>query len=547
MVKLSKFLPLCLCTAAFSSCVDADYDLRTMEIDTTVSIGGDNLAIPIGVTDTVWVASFMNFDGSSISVLEDGTYAMYQEGTEFMQMPSLDCSGLKQNNIYIDRSVSLLPVSGARQTDLPPVEFSEDFKFGITMELPREVVSLDSIEFSKMMLHMRLEPSYGFSGTADCDLTFDFGDDFRIEGGITENIYDYSKNDVTFPLDIYIPVRAILLDGSVVDSRFEWSGNVTAGGDICFRNLESLPSSIEMTVSLENITPDRFTGRINADIPVTTFEYRLENLPEIFTDGDVVPDFYNPYMQFDIVSNLTMPVTSFVNVHSYSGGHPSDMNFSIQLPYTDSEQESAVSYEISKYKVSSSPDVVHIEENLSQIMNPVPDLFVFDFSPVISSEEPCVYSVNEEYQAYLDYSFYIPFMFGKDFTVSFSEKIDNISSEVSDLLRDNTLSLYGEFTNSLPLDLHLVLVCLDYAGNELPVRSNEIIIPSSDSNGKESKSSFTARMEGNTDENISAIELRFTASGNETVQGLPVNEKDFIIVKLGARMEGGFITDLNKK
>jgi len=78
-ISMQKALGIILLTAAtllINSCVDPMYDMAE-GVNTEISVGGDNLAIPIGSTDTIRLGDFLSSDDMEfLKTMEDGGYGM---------------------------------------------------------------------------------------------------------------------------------------------------------------------------------------------------------------------------------------------------------------------------------------------------------------------------------------------------------------------------------------------------------------------------------------------------------------------------------------
>ena len=77
------------------SCVEQEYAMD--DIDLTVNVGGDSLALPLGVTDTVYARTLLDNAGDTqdfLKELEDGTLAILQNGGMDMAVPEVEAGGL---------------------------------------------------------------------------------------------------------------------------------------------------------------------------------------------------------------------------------------------------------------------------------------------------------------------------------------------------------------------------------------------------------------------------------------------------------------------
>ena len=63
------------CLLVASGCVDQRYDL-TGDLDWTIGVGGQELAIPIGQTERITLEKLIGAKDDELKVMPDGTYAL---------------------------------------------------------------------------------------------------------------------------------------------------------------------------------------------------------------------------------------------------------------------------------------------------------------------------------------------------------------------------------------------------------------------------------------------------------------------------------------
>ncbi|MDE5559819.1 MAG: hypothetical protein K2I84_04115, partial [Bacteroidales bacterium] len=88
---------LCLLWGLLSvSCVEQEY--AADDIDLTVNVGGDSLALPLGTTDTIYARTLLDDAGDGVqdflTAMDDGTLAITQEGGMDMEVPQVEAAGL---------------------------------------------------------------------------------------------------------------------------------------------------------------------------------------------------------------------------------------------------------------------------------------------------------------------------------------------------------------------------------------------------------------------------------------------------------------------
>lgn len=73
------------CLLVASGCVDQRYDL-TGDLDWTIGVGGQELAIPIGQTERITLEKLIGAKDDELKVMPDGTYALYKEDSLYFDV-----------------------------------------------------------------------------------------------------------------------------------------------------------------------------------------------------------------------------------------------------------------------------------------------------------------------------------------------------------------------------------------------------------------------------------------------------------------------------
>ena len=176
-MKKNLLLLLLFLVVGVSSCVRKEYDLTRDNLDLKVKIGSDDLFIPIGQTDSLFLRNFLDTaDIELLQILSDNSYAIILEGTEELEIPEIDASQLAMDDIVHQRTVTIdfknsiddfpdvdlpnineqkvfnsglyltaQPANGGSIPSFPPVGLTEEYPLVFSEPLPAEIIKVDSV------------------------------------------------------------------------------------------------------------------------------------------------------------------------------------------------------------------------------------------------------------------------------------------------------------------------------------------------------------------------------------------------------------------
>ena len=99
-----------------TSCIDNSYDLNK-DIDMTVNIGGEHLAIPVGYTEKITLDKIIEIDeGDDLQVLENGEYHL-------LKSDNIDETNTSVKLVDINKSENnISPISIINENEFPTDE-----------------------------------------------------------------------------------------------------------------------------------------------------------------------------------------------------------------------------------------------------------------------------------------------------------------------------------------------------------------------------------------------------------------------------------------
>lgn len=166
IVAYAAFVLLLLSTW---SCVDNKYDLNK-DINLEMNIGGSELSIPIGSTDSIMLKQLFNLkEGDILQAMPDGKYAIQQKDSFDVDVPNIDPLNITVQDIKIEAvtveftnpeiDVTKSPAMKSQVQQTIPVQsipgntlnetikLTDDIDFRFEYRVPEGTVSIDTVYF----------------------------------------------------------------------------------------------------------------------------------------------------------------------------------------------------------------------------------------------------------------------------------------------------------------------------------------------------------------------------------------------------------------
>lgn len=569
-------------SVAVSSCADRSYDFMEKELDLTVSIGGDSLAFPVGGVDTVRLGSLFNLEDTEgvIVVDAEGNYSLHVADTKQLELPQIDDSSLRMDDIVIGSAVSvpfdipgtpILPGEGTIHVDQVILPMEDEVEVEITMsDIPSEIVSVDAIHFDEAYIRVdfRLEDEmyFGNDFKARLNASLIVPEEIVMEGATEGNVIkvdDYFENGV---LEVMLPVKSFNYGGTEIDGSLEIRKNIVMEGELELTDADMDSDyfsgndiSISYHVTVGNIVPSTMEGVFDYEVSENS-EFEIGNIPDFLKSADVNLDFAYPRMLLVSRSNVGIPFDANVSMVPYVGNQANN-NGKIDLALSIDASSDADEVKESKFVIAEDRSYVEdyagyefVQSDLSSFLSVIPDNVKFNLSARTQKDESHYFDFNADYKVDVDYELEVPFAFGENFKAAVKDTLSlgNSSSETIAKLMEKglTVSISGEVTNTIPLHLEIVLGALDKNGRRLPVNSLPCLVPAGISSENPYKGELVLEMnsEAGADyTDIAYLELNVNVASGQDIKGITLNEKDYMVIdRLCLALEGGIVLDLGE-
>ncbi|MEG2177339.1 MAG: hypothetical protein RRY15_00480 [Bacteroidales bacterium] len=557
-----------------TQCKNKEYDL-SQGINTDMQIGGDSLMFPIGTTDTLRLSTFLNTaDISMLTILADGSYALLMADSMNVVVPELNASDLTMADVVVEQFLNIPlaldgnspPLPSPRfSTPLPPipditlaVEINDSNNIEIQKnDFPAEVYALDSMVLlgGKMEITVDLKNAPDLGNPFKINLRIDLPDNIRFGGNapiLPGNIIEFKQDLVNNKISLVLDIHSFILDGKPINGLFNFPAKlayrgkigVTLGPGIDVNQALGKIMNISIAAKLTNMQFSKVYGILNPQIPTQEVSVSLASLPAFLKGDNVVLDFASPHLDLIAQSNLGIPVGAEVDINPWIQGQistPGVQKVSIKLPASPMPSQVGVTkYWIADTKDGMPNDYTFEQTPLSDLLKKVPDSIQFAINAKADITQQHQIDLGADYKAKLNYTFLVPIAFGSDFRLSLTDTI-SIPSTVGNLMQGNTIGVYGEVVNTLPIDLELQLIPIDSTFKHIPIKIPSQIIKAGTRTAGEVMTKLNIEI-ADPDKIMKSVYgfiLQFGAKTGTDTQGITIKESNYVRARLKLRVLGG--------
>ena len=562
---------LCVLACIASGCVDHAYDFdRT---DKNVTLGGDDLAFPLGETRPMKVGELVSDRfGSLFELQDDGSYVAHYTASpvEFIFAGLKDYDGArpfrKYCNFPISTAFSLFNIPASS------VRFDEDDEADLTGVLPAQI-SLgkkskgQALSIPRMPDQLLGLESITLTGDSQVQVTFAIPNCLLTEGTVTSTVHvdlsQFFESDdcvdgiLTVVVEltpqngyrktVNIPLHKLVFDPDDYDekthtlnmeARIGFSGSVEVTGAKTTRSRYQSAgpvNQLEVTAELLNLTCESIEGRYNYKISELQTRVDLSNLTgevlDRLGDKDAVFDFDDPEILLDVESNISVPTYALVRLTALKKRKIVAEMDSIIVPLPIARPGETLNTVIRLAKTAHSDDDVILD--FTDLVKIAPDEIVVNIDGYTFPDKTGEVRVGVVYQAFVTPRVNIPLAFGPALQLTFRDTL-SLPDTFGKLLRDNKLTLLGEMTNTLPLQLDFGMVMTDDAFNPLLEPVTETVA----GGGTSSLSIPLSALPGANTGNLTRALVTFKVSG--TQDNRTVKADDYVQAKLRVKVPGGY-------
>lgn len=576
--KVNRIYPLWGLLLSFPlwnvSCVDNKYDLDK-DIDMTINVGGEHLAVPVGSTDTAFL--------SKIIEVEEGDILQPDAATHIYHLT-------KQDDINVNpTTVNKVMITDAK-TDLEQkiVENASGSTSSVSTTI--EISNTLTAEASDIDEALKELGSLSTNTPAILDLTF----------GLKGNGLTYSKVDAK-DLVIQLPTFLIFKEGEVEagnkltlngaltpkqldvvgytfgekageglkpdeNRSLTIKGDVSMKGDVVTSGISgSGDLSLTLHVTLSEMATDRVTGVIQPKIEAEKTQIEFNDLPDFLQDEATRLDVTNPV----IVLIATNPLETPVEVDAVLT--PKKNNATIEghevkigagygktaVTLNPGENVIALSRIETSLVAGMTSNVV--VSDMNNVLEIIPDDIDVDLKPVVRNNDYYAVELGQDYQLTASYDVDVPLSFEKGLNIVYSDSIKDLNKDLKDLdkITLKKANIVLTVDNAIPLGLQLKaenVQIKDIYGRELTgiektiEEGKEYITESGDGETPATSEIVLSLTTANDPGFLSKIDkicFKITAATGATT-GIPLKDTQWVkVTSVKLSVPGGVNVDLN--
>ena len=476
----------------FSSCTDNDYDLNS--IDTTIGIGGDGLEFPYLSTEVIPLKDVLELEDNG-SVVEDpvnGDYVFRQDGADIDPVhPFIDKITVAQqqttsNDVELVSSGSAGSRRRARTTRAGGSLTADGWLQAFTYEgsTPKEVLDLSTAE-----VDASIELKVDFSSVKDVASKFNnitislpafmtlsdiqCGHKFTIKG----TSISFEDVSTASPLTLTAKVTALnFKEGNTTygtlkleNGKIEMNGKVHINASATIdRSGSTSNHKISSTMEMSSFVVNAATGKFNPEISLSDLgDMTVNGIPDFLQGGNVVVDLYNPQIKLTTTSDMDIPGVVDGVIKSYKNGQllaTVDIN---GIP-VDPNRTSTICI-CRRSEGISGFDHVIVNENLSKIIETIPDRITFTATTHADSKNTYRYKLGHQYTVTTAYSLDAPIAFGENANIEYRGTLDGWNDDIQDyeLAENSYITMDATVSSCVPAYMTIQATPVDVNGNAI--------------------------------------------------------------------------------
>ncbi len=480
-----------------TSCIDNSYDLNK-DIDMTVNVGGEHLAIPVGYTEQITLDKIIELDEGDDLQLVNGEYHLLKsdkidETNTSVKMVTVNESSNPINSINVLNNVDYSQPGDVTVEDIES-EGSVNTEAHVIDEAVIEIGSLTANTPAKLTLSFEINKtnSISYSDVTIDKMTITFPDFIKFEegqSGLNGQVLTISNETLHSPTYTkYLNISKYVFgekygDGNKVKEengdriiKIE-NQKITVKTDVTVHQAQGTGSlSITPTAILAAMTVSEVNGTIKPDMDVKPTEVELTNLPDFLQDEEVKLDITNPVFSFKANNPLNEEiemdgimtgykngkVTKTVKIGSGNGGVP------IKLKPSGNKQQTISIVRNEKTVVETGATKV-IVPNLNDIIETIPDRISVELKPAVKTDDYYTVNLGQDYVLNSEYNIDIPLSFGSGLKIVYEETIDDFDLDLEDVdIKKAIISITAD--NTIPLKMEIKnenVSALDVNGNKI--------------------------------------------------------------------------------
>lgn len=476
--RLNRMYPLWGVLLSFPlwnvSCVDNKYDLDK-DIDLTVNVGGEHLAVPVGSTDTAFL--------SKIIEVEEGDILQPDAATHVYHLTKKD--DIKVNPTTVEKVM----ITGA-ETDLSQLLVSggnTSFTGAVTTDI--EISNTLTATADNIDEALKELGTLSTDNPAILDLTFNLAKSGTLTYGDVkaENMVIQLPSFLKFKEGEVEAGNKLTWNGAFTHKQLEVvgyqfgtkagegltpdenrsltiKGDVSMKGNVVTSGISGTGNlSLTLHVTLSEMATDFVTGVIQPDIEAETTQIEFNDLPDFLKDDATRLDITNPV----IVLKANNPLNTSVAIdavltpkknNAVIEGHEVKIGAGYgKTAVTLNPGENVIA--LSRVETNSVEGITSnvVVSDMNNVMEIIPDNIDVSLKPAVTNDNYYDVELGRDYQLTASYDVDVPLSFEQGLNIVYSDSIKDLNKDLKDVdkvtLKKANIVLTVD--NTIPLNLQL--------------------------------------------------------------------------------------------
>lgn len=556
---------------------DENYDL-SKGVSTEMNVGG-SMSIPVGQTEKLTLSKVIETN-NDITVDENGAYAIEKNGSLSVNIPSVDpitINGITPDPVVIDidtekgTSRMLAPTAGTNSMTIP---LNYELEINSIDDIPSEILDLIAVNFKTVNSTVKLVLSQGSIPASNVLKKAELRNfklklpDF-IELGPGLDFFDYNTNTIVLnkeitsgEIELNLPISAIRnLSESISKGKINLNGKIECSGEFYCEFLDapqnsprraarSNDSNLQLTTYFDvpDINVSSVEGIFDTDITIDSQVLNLGEMPEALADENTQINLNNVATTFEITNPTGIPFAvdlNFVALNSANRPINQEVDLTINVPAAvDLNTPKTTKYYITNSTSAVAPEGYEkiLCENLNKLISQIPNSI--KITPTVNTikTEVSFFELNKAYKTEANYDVALPFDFGPNSQINYTETIENIHkdlSDVSDYIDEMVVN--ADIENTIPMRLQLNATPYDLNGLDMSDRleiTQDIIIEAGNDNAPTQTTSLIIKekVKGALAE-LDKVDLNI--KGNTQEAQTILKPTQYVLIKLNAKLPNG--------
>ncbi len=472
--KVKRMFPLWGLLLSFSwwnvSCVDSKYDLDK-DIDMTINVGGEHLAIPVGSTDTAFLSKIIEVEEGDILQPDVATHVYHLTKTDDIDVNPTTVEKVMITGAQTDLTQKIVEnFSGSTSSVLTSIEIANTLT-ATADDIDEALKELGALSTQNPAI---LDLTFGLEGTLHGDvkaenLVIQLPEFLKFKEGQVEAGNKLTLNGAFTPKQLEVvgyqfgtkasegvkpdKNRSLTIEGEV-----SMKGKVVTSGISGTGNL-----SLNLHVTLSEMAADFVTGVIQPDINAETTQIELNDLPDFLKDDATRLDITNPV----IVLKANNPLDTPIELDALLTPKKNNANVEgHEVQVGAGYGKTAVTLQPGNNVIAlSRTENVTVEgmtsnvivADMNNLLEIIPDDIDVDLKPVVRNGDYYEVELGRDYQLAASYDVDVPLSFEQGLNIVYSDSIKDLNKDLKDVdkvtLKKANIILTVD--NAIPLKLQL--------------------------------------------------------------------------------------------